>query len=110
MKFVWNQKDNIVASSEITKFMEEQYNWTKGTTSKTLIRLVKKEYLKSAKHGRLTFYSPLKDETEYIKFETKEFFSFIHGNSLSSIISALDDTKDILDEDIKALEEWIKSR
>lgn len=34
----------------------------------------------------------------------------MHNNSLSSIISALDESKDISEEDIKDLEEWIKSR
>lgn len=110
MKFIWEQKKTRVASVDITKFMSENYDWSKGTTSKTLIRLVEKEFLKSEKEGRQTFYSTLVDGEEYLKFETKEFFSFMHNNSLSSMVSALDDSKDISEEDIKALEEWIKSR
>jgi BlaI family transcriptional regulator, penicillinase repressor len=110
MKFIWNQDDFRIASVDITKFMKEEYDWSKGTTSKTLIRLVEKEFLKSEKEGRQTFYYPLIDSEEYLKFETQDFFSFMHNNSLSSMISALDDSKDISEEDIKALESWIESR
>lgn len=110
MKYIWAQGNDRVASVDITKFMSDEYSWTKGSTSKTLIRLVEKEFLKSEKEGRQTFYYSLISNDEYLKFETKDFFSFMHDNSLSSMISALDDSKNISDEDIKALESWIKSR
>lgn len=110
MKYIWAQEEPRVASVNITKFMNEEYNWSKGTTSKTLMRLVEKEFLKSEKKGRHIFYYQLINSEEYLKFETQDFFSFIHDNSLSSMISALDDSKDISEEDIKALEEWIESR
>lgn len=110
MKFIWAQEDSRVASVDITKFMSEEYDWSKGSTSKTLIRLVEKGFLKSEKEGRQTFYYSLISNEEYLKFETHDFFSFMHNNSLSSIISALDESKDISEEDIKDLEEWIKSR
>lgn len=52
MKFIWAQEDSRVASVDITKFMSEEYDWSKGSTSKTLIRLVEKGFLKSEKEGR----------------------------------------------------------
>lgn len=110
MKYIWSQKEPLVASVDITKFMNETYNWSKGTTSKTLMRLVEKEFLKSEKKGRHTFYHQLVNSDEYIRFETQDFFSFMHNNSLSSMISALDDSTDISEDDIKALEALIESR
>lgn len=110
MKYIWAQEESRVASVDITKFMNEEYNWSKGTTSKTLMRLVEKEFLKSEKEGRHIFYYQLINSEEYLKFETQDFFSFMHDNSLSSMISALDASNDISEEDIKALEEWIESR
>ncbi|HID0764378.1 TPA: BlaI/MecI/CopY family transcriptional regulator [Clostridium botulinum] len=110
MKFIWAQESCRVASVDITKFMSEEYDWSKGTTSKTLSRLVEKEFLEQEKEGRQTFYSPLISSEEYLKFETQDFFSFMHNNSLTSIMSALDDSKDISEGDIKDLEEWIKNR
>lgn len=110
MKYIWDQDETRIAAMDITKFMSENYNWSKGSTSKTLLRLVEKGFLKSEKEGRHTFYYYLIDSEDYLKFETQDFFSFMHNNSLSSMISALDDSSDISDEDIKALEEWIESR
>lgn len=110
MKYIWSKEESLVASVDITKFMNETYNWSKGTTSKTLMRLVEKEFLKSEKEGRHTFYHKLINSEEYLKFETQDFFSFMHDNSLSSMISALDASCDISEEDIKALEALIESR
>lgn len=110
MKYIWEQETEKVASVDITKFMSENYDWSKGTTSKTLIRLVEKEFLKSEKEGRNTYYYSLIEGKEYLEFETKEFFNLVHNSSLSSMISALDNSTDISEEDIKALEEWIESR
>jgi len=110
MKYIWDQDESRIASIDITKFMSENYNWSKGTTSKTLIRLAEKGFLKSEKEGRHTFYYHLINSEDYLKFETQDFFSFMHNNSLSSMISALDDSTDISEEDIKALEVWIESR
>ena len=110
MKYIWSQKEQLVASVDITKFMSETYNWSKGTTSKTLLRLVEKDFLKSQKEGRNTFYTKLITSEEYLKFETQDFFSFMHNSSLSSMISSLDASTDISEEDIKALEDLIEGR
>ncbi|MGL4877697.1 BlaI/MecI/CopY family transcriptional regulator [Paraclostridium dentum] len=110
MKYIWSKEEPLVASVDITKFMSEMYSWSKGTTSKTLLRLVEKEFLKSQKEGRHTFYTQLISSEEYLKFETRDFFSFMHNNSLSSMISSLDASTDISEEDIKALEKLIEGR
>lgn len=110
MKYIWSREEDNVASVDITHFMKEEYGWSKGTTSKTLLRLVEKSFLKSEKSGRNMFYTQLVDSEEYLKFETSDFFSFMHDNSLLSMISSLDNTNNISEEDIKALESWIESR
>ncbi|MEG1311980.1 MAG: BlaI/MecI/CopY family transcriptional regulator [Peptostreptococcaceae bacterium] len=110
MKYIWNQKTNLVASKEIVNYMAKEYLWLKGTTTKVLSRLIDKEFLKSEKDGRNTVYTVLVDKEDYIKFETKEFFSFVHNNSLSSIVSALGESDSLDEDDIKELEKWINNR
>lgn len=110
MKFIWNQNNTKVASRDITEFMSKEFNWAKGTTGKVLSRLCEKGFLKSEKDGRKTIYIVLIKGDEYIKFETRDFFSFVHNNSLSSIVSTLGESEAISDEDINELEKWIKSR
>lgn len=110
MKYIWSKKEARVASVDITSFMKDNYDWTKGSTSKTLQRLVDKEFLKSEKEGRKTYYYYIVNEKDYLKFETQDFFSFVHESSLLSMISSLDNSKSISHEDIKALEDFIEGR
>ena len=49
-------------------------------------------------------------EHDYVKFETKDFFKFLHGKSLKSIISTLEDSNEITNKDLAELEEWVKNR
>lgn len=110
MKYIWSQDNERVAAADITKFMKEEYDWKQGSTSKVLTRLTEKEFIRPEKEGRKTFYYSLVDSEEYLNFETQDFLEFMHDNSISSMISALNGTKQISDDDIKALEELIKSR
>ena len=109
MKYIWSKNSERVAASDITKFMKDKYDWKQGSTSKVLARLTEKEFIKPEKEGRNTFYFTLVKNEDYIKFETQDFLEFIHDNSISSMISALNGAKKISDDDIKALEELIKS-
>ncbi|KRU26795.1 penicillinase repressor [Clostridium sporogenes] len=110
MKYIWEQETDKIASKDVVNYMAEKFKWLKGTTGKVLSRLVDKEFLKSEKEGRNTMYTVLVEKDEYVKYETKEFFSFVHNKSLTSIVSTLGECDDICDEDIKDLEEWIKNR
>ncbi|MBO3444315.1 BlaI/MecI/CopY family transcriptional regulator [Clostridium sp. CCUG 7971] len=110
MKFIWSQKSSKVSSKEIGDYMLEKFNWIKPTTAKVLSRLVEKDFLQHEKEGRNITYTVLVKENEYVKFETEEFFDFVHNKSLTSIVSTLGDGDSISDEDIKELEEWIKNR
>ncbi|MGL5753734.1 MAG: BlaI/MecI/CopY family transcriptional regulator [Paraclostridium sp.] len=110
MKFIWSQKSSKVSSKEIGDYMLKECCWIKPTTAKVLSRLVEKDFLKSEKEGRNITYTVLVEEHEYVKFETNEFFDFVHNKSLKSIVSTLGEGDSISDEDIKELEEWIKNR
>lgn len=109
MKFIWSSSDEVSAK-DIAKFMSENCSWTFGSTSKTILRLVDKGFIEAKKIGRLNFYSPLVKEEEYLEFETDDFFKFLHGKSLTGLISTLQKTKNISDEDIKELKEWIEKK
>lgn len=70
-----------------------------------------KEKIYRCKEGkRITYYTPIVTEGEYLGFETKDFFQKVHGNSLKSFITTLHDNNDISDDDLDELDKWIKSR
>jgi len=109
MKFIWNKKDKL-STKDVAIHMEEVLEWKLSTTSKTLSRLVEKEFLVTEKIGKQVYYSPIVKENDYLKFETKDFFSYLHGKSLKSIISTLEESDEITNEDLDELEKWIKNR
>lgn len=109
MKFIWS-KNEKVSTKEIGIYMEELLKWKLSTTSKTLSRLVEKDFLITERIGKQAFYTPIVKEHDYVKFETKDFFNFLHGKSLKSIISTLEESDELTNEDLEDLEEWIKNR
>ncbi|APM39762.1 BlaI/MecI/CopY family transcriptional regulator [Clostridium kluyveri] len=109
MKFIWSRKDTV-STKEVAKHMEDVLSWKLSTTSKTLSRLVKKEFLAAERIGKQCYYTSIVEENDYLKFETKDFFNYLHGKSLKSIISTLEESDEITNEDLDELENWIKNR
>lgn len=109
MKFIWSKKDKV-STKEVANHMEKVLGWKLSTTSKTLSRLAKKEFLVTERIGKQSYYTSIVEEDDYLKFETKDFFNYLHGKSLKSIISTLEESDEITNEDLDDLEKWIKNR
>ncbi len=73
-----------------------------------LRRLVGRGFLEVVKKDRFTYYKALIEKEEYLKVETKSFFSFFHRNSFESFISALHDDEEISANKLKSLEKFIE--
>lgn len=78
MMFIWDSEDKEVASTEILKTLGEKYEWKKSTMLTFLRRLVGRGFLEVVKKDRFTYYKALIEKEEYLKVETKSFFSFFH--------------------------------
>ncbi|RRH50046.1 BlaI/MecI/CopY family transcriptional regulator, partial [Clostridioides difficile] len=74
-----------------------------------LSKLAKKNYLYSQKTSKCTYYTIAVREKDYLKVETKKFFSFFHNNSLKSFFTALNDEENLSDDKLDMLEEWVKN-
>ena len=109
-----NNKENEVLEEEKEKKeqakLEEIKGWKRTTTLTLLSRLVEKGFLEADKTRRLTYYTSLVPEKDYLALESSHFFKKIFGKSLSSLVSTLHSNNDITEEDLKELEEWIKNR
>lgn len=110
MKFIWGlEEEEKIASGEVVEAMKQKYNWNKNTTLTILSKLVKKNFLYAQKTNKCTYYMIAVKEKEYLKFETKKFFSFLHNNSLKSLLTALHEEEDLSEDKIKDLDNWIKN-
>ncbi|HFL3517283.1 TPA: BlaI/MecI/CopY family transcriptional regulator [Clostridioides difficile] len=109
MKFIWELKEKEIASGEVVEAMKQLYEWNKNTTLTILSNLVKKNFLYAQKTNRCTYYMIVIEEKEYLKFETKKFFSFLHNNSLKSLLTALHEGGDLSEDKMEVLDNWIKN-
>ena len=109
MKVIWENEEPD-SSKIVTTKLEEVKGWKRTTTLTLLSRLVEKGFLEADKTRRLTYYTSLVPEKDYLALESSHFFKKVFGKSLSSLVSTLHSNNDITEEDLKELEEWIKNR
>ncbi|EGT5445172.1 BlaI/MecI/CopY family transcriptional regulator, partial [Clostridioides difficile] len=108
MKYIWGV-DDVLASRDIIEDMKLKYDWKKSTTLTFLKNLVDKGFLTTDKVDRCTHYTIAIKEKDYLKVETKSFFSFMHNNSFKSFISALHDDEVLDSKSLDKLEEYFKN-
>lgn len=109
MKVIWGGEIPI-SSKEIIKILEEKKGWKNTTILTLLSRLAKKKFITVTKGKKITYYTPIVTENEYLGLETRDFFKKVHGNSLKSFITTLHDNNDITEDDLDDLDKWIKNR
>lgn len=88
MKAIWKLGDGV-SSKEVVAAMEEKNGWKRTTTLTLLSRLVEKEFIEAKKEFRLTHYTALVNEKDYIKLATEEFLTSVHDGSLGSLFATL---------------------
>ena len=108
MKYIWGV-DDVLASRDVIEAMKLKYDWKKSTTLTFLKNLVDKGFLTTDKVDRCTHYTIAIKEKDYLKVETKSFFSFMHNNSFKSFISALHDDEVLDSKSLDKLEEYFKN-
>ena len=88
MKVIWKIGDGV-SSKEVVSAMEEKNGWKRTTTLTLLSRLAEKQFIEPKKEFRLTHYTALVKEKDYLKLATEEFLTNVHDGSLGSLFSAL---------------------
>lgn len=109
MEVLWKSKEPLFAG-EIKKQLPEKIDWKPSTLLTIISRLTEKGFIQSTKRGRYLTYFPAISEKEYLSLETKTFFQRMHKHSLKSFISTLYESKDITQDDIEEMMEWIKKK
>ncbi|MCC0629893.1 MULTISPECIES: BlaI/MecI/CopY family transcriptional regulator [unclassified Clostridioides] len=108
MKFIW-RVDATVTSKEVIEAMGKKYGWKQTTTLTLLSRLVKRGFLDAQKIDRYTHYTIVIKHKEYLSFETKDFLTNIHDDSLKSLIVALHDDENIGKDTLNFLESYFEN-
>ncbi len=109
MKVVWANQPPITTGMVMEQLGKEK-EWKAQTILTLMLRLVERGFLRTEKNGKERTYFPLINKEEYLKFETGDFMERFHGNSFTSLVTALYDGKKLKESDLDQLEEWLKEK
>lgn len=111
MKVIWHNECPI-STSEVKRIIDEESSAGKTvqTVQTFLNRLIAKDYIKKDRRGKEYIYTPLVSEKDYVEFESDRFLKKMHGNSVTNLMRALFDSRNISDEDIAELEAMFKEK
>ncbi len=111
MNVIWHNECPI-STSEVKRIIDEESSAGKTVqTVQTLLnRLIAKDYIKKDRRGKEYIYTPLVSEKDYVEFESDRFLKKMHGNSVTNLMRALFDSRNISDEDIAELEAMFKEK
>ena len=105
MLAVWQSKPPVQRSD-----LEEQlkiHNWADTTVLTLLAKLVEKGYLSLERQGRRNLYRSLVSEVDYRRWANRSFLGKMYQSSLSRMVASLVESRDLTDNDLEELEEFI---
>ncbi len=109
MKIVWANEPPITTNTIMEQLGKEK-GWKAPTVISLMLRLVDRGFLRTEKHGKERTYYPLVTKETYLKYETGDFMERFHGNSFTSLVTALYDGKKVNDRDLDDLIKWLKEK
>ncbi len=105
---IW--KRNPIAASEIQASLSSARNWSSGTVRTLLGRLQKKGAIAAQKVSRRFLYTPLVEQSECVKHESRSFIEKFLGGRPSSIVLDIVRESDLSNEDIKELRRILRDK
>lgn len=96
MKTLWDAGvEEELGLMEISQRVNAAYHkdWKPQTVSTFLARLVKKDYLRCHRQGRVFIYQILVSEEDYVRETAEQFIAFWHQGSVEAFLASLKKTK-----------------
>lgn len=109
MKAIWDCKKEPVLSDVVDR-VNGFYgkDWKPQTVSTFLSKLVRKDYLKLIRNGKIYTYKVLVPESVYRRKLYRQHISFWNNNDIVNFIAEMLDNKDLTLEDIEAAKKQAK--
>ena len=109
MQIIWSQPSPI-SSMQIAALTAPEKKWKPQTVLTLLLRLTQRGFLSSEKQGKERMFTPLITQEDYLNQETGLFMRKFHKNSLTGLMNAFFSDKSPEEDDLQALEKWLKER
>ena len=109
MKTVWRGSPPITTAQIIGR-LDSDKRWKPQTVLTMLVRLIEKGFLTSDRVGRERSYEPAISEQDYMRIETGDFAARYYGNSVGSLVKTMYDGRELSQEDMLELKEWLEEK
>jgi len=109
MQVIWGIGGEMT-SAQIIEQLKDKKPWAKTTILNFLIRLTERGFVATHKQGKSNIYRSLIDEEAYLATESASFLQRVHGNSITSLVTALYGGKSISNNDLDELQQFINDR
>ena len=109
MKAIWHSDEPVTSPvlTEKLRFLLPEKEWKAQTVLTMLVRLEKKGFLRSEKNSKERNYYTVISEDDYLKIEQENFKKRFSGRSFSALVKALYDGKNVSEDEIEELRNWI---
>ena len=101
MKIVRNYAP--ISTNEITEHLTRTTDWSPKTIQTLIKRLVNKGVLTYEKRSRVFVYTPLFEQNEYIRQESRSFLDRFYNGNFTSMLTAFLDSGRLSDTEIHTL-------
>ena len=109
MNAIW-EGDPPLTTSYLMQKIGHKKGWKAPTLISFLVRLEDRGFIASYKNGKERYYIPLALKEEYIHAVTDNFIFQYHGGSFVSAMNSFFKDRNLSENDIDAILEWLKSR
>ena len=112
MRIIWRNTPPMTTLQIMEKLEQDKNgkNWKPQTVLTMLVRLIEKGFLASERVGRERNYMPTITERDYMRVETGNFMTRYQGNSIGSLVKTLYEGRNLSQEDIQELKDWLEER
>ncbi len=107
MQAIWRETPPLTTHVLMDAIGRER-GWKTPSLITLLNRLEERGFLRSEKSGKERQYWPLVSREEYLRFETRDFLSRVHGNSLTSFMQAMSGGAQLDEQEREELRRWLE--
>lgn len=109
MMIIWDAGEPV-NSAFIFESLKDKKKWKITSVLTFLSRLTEKGFIACRREGKNNIYTALIDERDYLDAESRTFLNKLYGNSITSFVSSLYDSRAISENDLKELREFIDNQ
>ncbi len=107
MDCLW--QESPLSLMQLVSLLKEQMGWSKSTCATMVRRMTEKNLVGYEERGKTKFFFPKVRKEDVVVRETRDFLQRIYDGSVGMMMSALVRQNDLSREDIRELQEILKT-